>query len=149
MNWMEHIQPQRMTTNDLLSRKRITSSFVEELDESYDILVRSTRRQIELYREKNIPLMIEVDALNTRYDALIREKQQKNETSDEIDDILDQMIQMRQKIATHSGYEHFAAYQFDAYGRFDYTQSDVDKFHTGIQKIVVPMLSRLHRERKI
>ena len=71
MDWIEHIQPQRMTTNDLLSRKRIQCPFVEELDESYDILVRSTRRQIELYREKNIPLMIEVDALNTRYDALI------------------------------------------------------------------------------
>ena len=75
--------------------------------------------------------------------------EQRYHISDEIDDILDQMIQMRQQIATQSGYEHFAAYQFDAYGRFDYTQSDVDKFHTGIQQIVVPMLSRLHRERKI
>jgi oligoendopeptidase F len=46
-----------------------------------------------------------------------------------IDALMDEMVQLRDQMARNAGYPNFAAYAWDARGRFDYTQQHVFDFH--------------------
>lgn len=68
----------------------------------------------------------------------------------DLDLILSQMIELRDKIAKNTGYKNYRDYKHDQLGRFDYTVQDVLNFHDAIEKHVVPLekvIATKHRER--
>lgn len=67
---------------------------------------------------------------------------------DALDDLLDQMIQLRAQMAKNAGFENFRDYQHQAYGRFDYAPADVLAFQESIAEYVVPLLARVREERR-
>ena len=60
----------------------------------------------------------------------------------------DELLKLREKIATNAGFPNYLQYAFRARGRFDYTPEDCVKFHTAIEKEVMPVLRQLQSERK-
>jgi len=64
-----------------------------------------------------------------------------------INDIFDQMIELRTRIAENAGLSNFRDYQFKAYERFDYSPQDCLAFHEAIEKVVVPAHRALQQER--
>lgn len=65
-----------------------------------------------------------------------------------LDDLLDELIILRQKIAKNSGFDNYRDYKFAAMGRFDYTSEDCFAFHNAIEKEIVPIINSFEKERK-
>lgn len=65
-----------------------------------------------------------------------------------IDDIFDQMIRLRTKIAHNADFDNFRDYQFKVYERFDYTPADCMDFHAAIERAVVPAYREIQQERR-
>ena len=62
------IQPKIQPFSDLLNKKLISSPFTEQLDnEKYFTYIRNVKKNIDLFREENIPLQAEVNVLQQQY----------------------------------------------------------------------------------
>ncbi|HMH33573.1 MAG TPA: M3 family oligoendopeptidase, partial [Puia sp.] len=69
--FMMEIQPRIQPYADQLNRKLIASPFTNELEPSkYFTYLRSVRKSIELFREKNIPLQADLNVLAQQFGAL-------------------------------------------------------------------------------
>ena len=68
-DFVENIQPHIAPYTDLLNRKLADSPQATQLTqgEEYKILLRNIRKEIELFRESNIPLFTEINTLTQRY----------------------------------------------------------------------------------
>ncbi len=67
---------------------------------------------------------------------------------DEMDDIFDQLISIRQKVSRNTGFSNFVDYAFLMYQRFDYTPEDCERFHHAIEACVVPLMRRMGEKRR-
>jgi len=67
---------------------------------------------------------------------------------EQIDDIFDEMIKLRTRIAKNAGFENYRDYKWKDYERFDYTPADAIALHDAIEKIVVPAHRGIQEERK-
>ena len=65
-----------------------------------------------------------------------------------IDDLFDELLPLRQRIAERAGFANYRDYQFKNLKRFDYTPSDCDAFAHAVEKHVVPLMYELDHERK-
>jgi oligoendopeptidase F len=70
------------------------------------------------------------------------------EDQQKLDDLLTDLIQIRHKIAINAGFSNYLEYRFNELGRFDYTADDCLKFHSSIEKVVMPLVNELYAERK-
>ena len=62
------IQPKMQPYSDALNKKLVSSPFLKELDEAkYFTYLRSTKKNIDLFREENIPLQAEVAVLQQQF----------------------------------------------------------------------------------
>jgi oligoendopeptidase F len=64
------------------------------------------------------------------------------------EDIFDQMLDVRRRIATNAGYSEYRAYAFAERERFDYNAEDCLRFHDAVAATVVPLLGALWRRRR-
>ena len=67
---------------------------------------------------------------------------------EKLDELFDQLISIRHKVALNSGFANYRDYKFKAMGRFDYTAQDCFDMHNSIQYEVVPVLNELAAQRK-
>ena len=181
--WIKEISPNLAPYSHKLNIKLIESPFLNELEhEKYNIYLRSVKKQIEIYREENIPLFTEMEAKQQEYGMISakmtvefdgksltmqqaslilkdtdREKRktiynliQKRRLEDEekLDNLYDELIILRQKIAKNAGYNNYRDYMFSAMGRFDYKPEDCFDFHNAISKKIVPIITSFEEKRK-
>jgi oligoendopeptidase F len=66
----------------------------------------------------------------------------------ELDNILTEMIAIRDKMAKNADFENYRDYKFKALGRFDYEVRDCFNFHESIEKEIVPIVETFTKERK-
>lgn len=80
----------------------------------------------------------------------IYHKIQKRRFQDEkaLDDLYDELIILRQKIAKNAAFQNYRDYMFSAMGRFDYTATDCYNFHDAIAQEIVPIISSFEEKRK-
>ena len=67
---------------------------------------------------------------------------------EQIDEIYDKGIALRNTVAQNAGFENFVGYAFKAKHRFDYTPEHCFAFHEACEKVVVPFLRRLDAKRR-
>jgi len=70
------------------------------------------------------------------------------ESKKELDELFNQLIQLRHQVAVNCGFENFRDYMHQALGRFDYSVKDCFNFHEAIAKVVVPLNRRIEEQRK-
>ena len=68
--------------------------------------------------------------------------------AEEIDEIYEKMIVLRQQVAQNAGYENYRDYIFDAKHRFDYTPADCEAFQDAVEAICVPLMRDVDNQRK-
>lgn len=70
--FIENIQPQIAPVSDKLNKKAADSAFLEELSkvQGYDIMIRSLKKEIEIFREENVPLFTEINTETQKYAQL-------------------------------------------------------------------------------
>ncbi len=71
-DFVENIQPQIAPVSDLLNRKAAESPFLKELsqEEGFFILIRNLRKDIEIFREENVPIFTEINLESQKYAQL-------------------------------------------------------------------------------
>ncbi len=67
--FVQQIQPHMAPYTDKLNRKIIDNSFLSELENEtgYDIMIREMRKDIEIFRDENIPLFTEIQTEAQKY----------------------------------------------------------------------------------
>ena len=66
---------------------------------------------------------------------------------DNLDDLFNTLIKLRNKVAHNAGFANYRDYAFAALGRFDYTPEDCFTFHESVAEAVVPLLNGQATER--
>ena len=68
-DFVENIQPQIAPVSDQLNKKAMACSFLSELEreQGYDMMVRNLKKDIELFREENVPLYTEISTETQKY----------------------------------------------------------------------------------
>ena len=70
----QEIQPKFQPYADLLNKKLVESPFAKDLDqEKYFTYLRNVRKNIELYREANIPIQADINVLQQQYGQIAGE----------------------------------------------------------------------------
>lgn len=70
------------------------------------------------------------------------------EKREEFDKLFDDLKEIRIEIAKNAGFDNYRDYMHRAKGRFDYTPEDIFKFHNSVEKVVIPFLKELSKERQ-
>jgi oligoendopeptidase F len=65
-----------------------------------------------------------------------------------LDDLFDQMKQLRIEVAREAGFANYVEYAFRNRERFDYGIADSIRFHQAVERVVVPLLRRIHQEHR-
>jgi len=181
--WIKEISPNTAPYSHKLNVKLVESPYLKELDqEKYRIYLRSVKKQIEIFREENIPLFttmeekqqeygaisakmsIEVDGekitmqkaaqllkspdRNKREEIYNKISTRRLQDEKELDDLFDELIALRQKIAGNTGFDNYRDYMFAAMGRFDYTPEDCFNFHDAVAQEIVPIINSFEQRRK-
>jgi len=74
--------------------------------------------------------------------------QRRTKDKNKLDELFDEMLILRHKIAVNAGFQNFCDYQFRAYHRFDYAPEDCKKYHAAVEKIVVPLWKEILEKRR-
>lgn len=181
--WIKGISPNTAPYLHKLNVKLVESPYLKELDqEKYRIYLRSVKKQIEIFREENIPLFTTMEEKQQEYGAISakmsievdgekmtmqkaslllkstdREKREtiynklttrRLQDENALDNLFDELIALRQKIAKNAGFDNYRDYMFAALGRFDYTPKDCFNFHDAIAKEIVPIINSFEQKRK-
>lgn len=72
----------------------------------------------------------------------------RNEDKDQLDSLLEELIDLRQKEAANCGFSNYRDYKHKALGRFDYEVEDVLNFHASVKSEIVPLLEELDEQRR-
>ncbi len=166
-----------------LKKKYYESPYKNELsEERYSHLNKIISKDIEMFREENIPLMTEERKLANNYgsilggmtadykgeektmtqlavfmknpDRSVREETWKLrfgkllENSKKLDDLFNELMKIRNKIAANTGFDNYRDYEHKNKGRFSYTPEDVMEFHKSVEEYVVPFMKEKNEERK-
>jgi oligoendopeptidase F len=67
---------------------------------------------------------------------------------EKFEDIFDQLIDLRERVARNAGFNNYRDYAFRRLGRFDYTPEDCDQFHGAVAREIMPVVRELHSERR-
>lgn len=69
---------------------------------------------------------------------------------EKLDGIMDQLVQLRHRMAVNAGLADYREYMFRVYERFSYTPEDCLRFHEAVKKCVVPLkdeVEKRHQEK--
>lgn len=70
LHFIENVKPHREPWEHKLRQKLVEAADRVRLPGRYDVLIRSVRNAIEIYRDENIPLMIENERLSQQYQKI-------------------------------------------------------------------------------
>lgn len=116
------------------SYQKITGSWMVTYEEKpYTI------QQISVFQE-NLDRQIREKTYHIRVEPHLKDK-------DKLDDIFDEMLLVRNKIALNSGFANYRDYAFVSKGRFDYTPDDCLRMHDAIEETIVPILNEWSKEK--
>jgi oligoendopeptidase F len=74
--------------------------------------------------------------------------QRRLQDADKCEEIFEQLIQLRTRIAKNAGCENYRDYAFRQKGRFDYTPRDCEQFHDAVESEIVPAVRQIQQDRK-
>jgi oligoendopeptidase F len=83
-----------------------------------------------------------------REEAWRAASQRREQDTGRLDDIFDEMVSLRHKIAINAGEPNYRDYKFKEYHRFDYRPQDCYHYHNAIIETVVPAFDRILRHRR-
>lgn len=68
-DFIQNIQPQIAPMSDKLNKKAMASAFLSALEKlpGFDIMIRNLKKDIELFREENVPLFVEINTETQKY----------------------------------------------------------------------------------
>ena len=65
LDFVENVRPKLSEFSDSLNRRIVSHEAIEDLPERYDLMIRSMKNDVEIFRKENIPLSVEQTKLVT------------------------------------------------------------------------------------
>ena len=121
-----------------------------ELEQQYQKLIGSMTvsfRGEERTPAQMAPLYEETDRA-TRKEAWELVANRRLKDREALDDLFDTMIALRTEVAREAGFDTYVDYAYKLRERFDYGVDDAERFQDAIARLVMPLVTRLHEERK-
>lgn len=71
-DFIKNIQPQIAPVSDKLNKKAADCSFINDVakEQGYDIMIRNLKKEIEIFREENVPLFTEISTETQKYSQI-------------------------------------------------------------------------------
>ena len=112
----------------------------------------AAKMSIEVNGEKltmqKAQLLLKETNRSTREEVYNKIQSRRFEDEKALDDLFNELIELRQKIAHNAGFQNYRDYMFAAMGRFDYTATDCYNFHDAIEQEIVPIITSFEKDRK-
>lgn len=83
-----------------------------------------------------------------REEAWTKINARRYEDHDKLDELLNNLVKLRNQVALNADFKNYRDYMFSAMGRFDYTPQDCYDFHDSVKDAVVPLLNGMASDRK-
>jgi oligoendopeptidase F len=83
-----------------------------------------------------------------REEAFVKMQKRRNDDKDKLNDLFSDLLTLRNQVALNAGFNNYRDYKFEELGRFDYTVSDCYNFHQSIHSEILPIMDKMHAERK-
>lgn len=182
LHFVTEIEPMIKPLEHKLSEKMMSSPALKDLDhDRYQVIIREIKRDIDLFRDENVPLQTEDSKLRQRYQkitgamtvdfggkertlqqmAVYLEKQDRElrrsawekvaarrlEDKDKLDDLFDEMLEVRGRIAANAGFDNYRDYAMLARGRFDYGVPECEAFHRAVEETAAPLYREFQKKR--
>lgn len=102
-------------------------------------------------KERTLP---EMNTFLLKDDRYLRERawretvKRRLQDKNHLEEIFDEMLNLRQQISKNAQFPNYAFYTFKALHRFDYTPEDCRKFHQAVEKYVVPLWTKILEKRR-
>ncbi|MDA3893578.1 MAG: M3 family oligoendopeptidase [Salinivirgaceae bacterium] len=112
---------------------------------SSKMLIAYNNEEITLQKAGNF---LKENDRNVREEVYNLINKRRIEDAETLNNLLTELIKLRQKIATNAGFKNFRDYKFKSMGRFDYGVEDCKSFHKAIAETVKPIIDELHKTRK-
>jgi oligoendopeptidase F len=80
------------------------------------------------------------------YLAIVR---RRAEDRDRIDEIFDEIVALRHRMARNAGFDNFRDFRFAQMHRFDYTPADCEGFHAAAESVTIPVVRELRQSRRV
>jgi oligoendopeptidase F len=84
----------------------------------------------------------------TRKDAWLKISERRYAERDKLDEIFNELRDLRHQEALNADFQNFRDYMFAAMGRFDYTPADCFDFHEAVAETVLPIVNEMVSDRK-
>lgn len=110
--------------------------------------------KMTIEHEGNTLTMQQAGKLLESQDRTLREEiwrkmaNRRLENQQELDDLFDKLVKVRNSIAQNAGFSSYTDYKYAILGRFDYTRKDCETFRSSVEKVVTPFLNVFAIERK-
>jgi oligoendopeptidase F len=65
-----------------------------------------------------------------------------------MDDLFDELLQLRHRIAVNAGYDNYRDYKLQSLGRFDYWVEECEQFHDAVESEIIPLVNKLKDYRR-
>jgi M3 family oligoendopeptidase len=126
----------------LLQKENALSTNYQKLLASAEILFEGETRNLS-----QMTPFLQHKNRTTRHKAQLAVSNFLEENEAAIDDIYDEMVQIRHKIALELGYENYIQLGYDRLGRLDYGPEEVQNYRTQILDEVVPYVAELTKRK--
>jgi oligoendopeptidase F len=89
------------------------------------------------------------------HDRSIREEtyhkiqQRRLQDKEKLNELFNQLIQIRNKVALNTGCKSYTEYRFKELGRFDYKESDCFQFHEAVKLHIIPLINEIYKKKKV
>lgn len=83
-----------------------------------------------------------------RYETWHLSEKRRLKDREVMDQIFDELISLRQRIAKNAGFDNYRDYAFRRRERFDYSPQDCFQFHQAVEEYVVPLVRGFQEERR-
>lgn len=83
-----------------------------------------------------------------REEVFLKMTERRMKDTEELNELYSSLLKMRHQVGVNAGFRNFRDYMFAAMGRFDYTPEDCFKFHSAIEKEIVPVIRSFNLDRK-
>ena len=93
------------------------------------------------------PVLLETDR-ERREKAWRLAAERRLKDREKINEIWQKILEVRIEIAENAGYDNYRSWRWEYLKRFDYTPEDCLNFHEGIEKVIMPFVNKLIKERK-
>jgi len=123
---------------------------IARLDQAYDTIAgaQTVRFRGEERTMAQMARFLEEDDRAVRETAWRLVQERRLEDARPIDDVFDQMVELRHQVARNADFDNYRDFAFRRRRRFDYTPEDCAVFHEAIERHVVPAARRIDRERR-